>query len=68
MSQTHFAISLITFNIGIELGQLAIVGLLWFFLVRARSSFWYHNAVVRAGSACIFLIGMYWFIERISGI
>jgi hydrogenase/urease accessory protein HupE len=68
MSQTHFALSLLTFNIGIELGQLVIVGVLWFVLSKARSNSWYRNAVVRTGSVCIFLVGLYWFIERVWGV
>jgi len=66
LSKSHFLVSLITFNVGIELGQLLVVAALWLFLVKARANSWYQMAVVRGGSAVIFLIGLIWSIERIS--
>jgi hydrogenase/urease accessory protein HupE len=65
LSKSHFLVSLLTFNVGIEIGQLIVVGVLWFFLVKARANSWYQTAVVRVGSAIIFIIGLIWFIERI---
>lgn len=54
------------FNLGVELGQLAVV-VLWVavsqMLVR-RS--WYHRVVVRAGSVCLLLVSLYWFAQRVG--
>jgi hydrogenase/urease accessory protein HupE len=66
LSKSHFLVSLLTFNVGIEVGQLLVVAVLWFFLAKARAASWYRMAVVQGGSALIFLIGLVWSIERIS--
>ena len=60
--ETHVA-SLFTFNLGVETGQLAIVALLVpLLLVPAR--FGHGLFVMRAVSAAILLIALFWFIQR----
>jgi hydrogenase/urease accessory protein HupE len=67
LSPTHFVTGLIAFNVGVELGQLAVVGLcflavgLWF-----QSKSWYRSGITVPASLAIALIGAYWFIERVS--
>ena len=62
-----FMIALISFNVGVELGQLAVIALafltvgLWF----GRRE-WYRHAVVMTGSAAIAVIGLYWTWDRIE--
>lgn len=59
--------SLLAFNLGVELGQLAIVALLFplvLFLTRAQ----YRKATVYFASAVIFSFGALWFVERIMGL
>ncbi len=59
--------SLLAFNLGVELGQVAIVALLFplvLFLTRAQ----YRKAAVYSASAVIFLFGALWFVERIMGL
>lgn len=63
ISKEELLISLFSFNLGIEAGQILIVGILapaLYYLARneARPLF------VRWASACIGVIGFYWFIER----
>jgi hydrogenase/urease accessory protein HupE len=58
--------SLVAFNLGVELGQLALVLLLLPLLLRLRRESWYPRWVITGGSAVIFLIGLYWFIQRIG--
>ncbi len=67
MPEGAFGIALISFNIGVELGQLAIllgafllVGL-WF---GKRS--WYRELVIIPASLLIALIAFYWFIDRLD--
>lgn len=61
-------LSLLAFNVGIELAQLgcvllAIVPLEW--MARQKG---YRNWVVRGGSACIVLLAGFWMIERALGL
>ena len=62
----QFLLSLFAFNLGVELGQLAVI-LACFLVVgwtlRAR---WYRRLVAIPASLVIALIGAYWFAERIG--
>ncbi len=65
LDRSHFVAGLLAFNLGIELGQLAVilgcfllVGL-WF-----RNKAWYRRRIVLPGSAVVAAVGGYWFIER----
>jgi hydrogenase/urease accessory protein HupE len=66
MPDDAFITALVSFNIGVELGQLTIIllGLLsvgfWF-----KNRLWYRNAVIIPGSAVIALTGLYWTYDRI---
>jgi hydrogenase/urease accessory protein HupE len=68
MPDDDFATALISFNIGVELGQLAVISAaffavgLWF-----SAKLWYRRAIVIPGSAIISVIGLFWTFERISG-
>lgn len=61
-----FVNGLIAFNVGVELGQLAVIGIaflatgLWF-----RDRPWYRNRIVRPASIAIGIAGAYWFVARI---
>lgn len=60
--------ALIAFNVGVELGQLAVIGLaflavgLWF-----RDRPWYRARVVIPGSVLIAAVGSWWTITRVLG-
>lgn len=56
--------SLFSFNIGVEIGQIAIVALV-FPLIAWLNRQSYQRAVVLAVSVCIGLFGLGWFIERV---
>lgn len=66
LSAQSFVAGLIGFNVGVELGQLAVI-LICFALVGFwfRNKAWYHSIIVVNGSAAIALVGSYWFIERV---
>ena len=63
----HFAVGLIAFNLGVELGQLTVIGLcflavgLWF----GRTS-WYRQAVAVPASIGIAMIAGFWFLQRVG--
>ena len=63
----HFITGLIAFNLGVELGQLVVIGFcflavgLWF----GRAS-WYRRAVAVPASIVIGLIAGFWFLQRVG--
>jgi hypothetical protein len=61
--------ALFGFNLGVELGQLAIVCVVWPILWQlSRSSpLRWHRGVAEAGSAAILALGLYWFVVRLLG-
>jgi hydrogenase/urease accessory protein HupE len=66
LPQQMLAASLVSFNLGVEAGQLCIVALLLpalFYISRLR----FHEAIVRGCSAVIFALGSFWLWERVSG-
>lgn len=61
--------ALFGFNVGVELGQLAIVAMVWpllRLLARARDRRWY-AWTAEGGSAAICGLGLYWFLTRLFG-
>ncbi len=62
------AVALVGFNIGVELGQLAIVAafLPWAFALRRTSL--YQIAIFKYGSALVILMATVWMAERIFGL
>jgi hypothetical protein len=64
LPKTALAVSLVSFNLGVEAGQLVIVGVFLPLAYLARRSWLYPRLVVRAGSFCIAAIASLWLIER----
>ena len=66
LPRADYVLGLVGFNIGVELGQLAVIVLafgatgLWF-----RHKPWYRHRIVWPASAMIALIGAFWTVERI---
>lgn len=66
MPPDAFATALISFNVGVELGQLAVILVayltvgIWF-----RDKPWYHQRITVPGSLIISVIGLYWTYDRI---
>ena len=58
------AVALVSFNLGVEIGQLAIVGAILPLAYLCRHSWLYPRLVLGAGSACIVAIAFVWLIER----
>ncbi|HUQ53010.1 MAG TPA: HupE/UreJ family protein, partial [Gammaproteobacteria bacterium] len=56
--------SLLGFNLGVEIGQLAIVCALFPILYLVRRQWVYPKVILRYGAALLIVVSMYWFIER----
>lgn len=67
MPDDAFATALISFNIGVELGQLAIIAAGYLLLSRwFGQRDWYRAVVVIPGSLLIAAMGVYWTLERLQ--
>ena len=60
--------ALISFNVGVELGQVAVIGLAFLAVGWFRDRRWYRPWIVRPASAAIALAGIYWAVERGMGL
>jgi hypothetical protein len=58
------AVALASFNVGVELGQLAIVAVFVPLAYAVRSTWIYRQVMVRGGSACIAVLATVWLVER----
>lgn len=58
--------ALFGYNLGVELGQLAIVLVTAPVILVLQRYPRVHPWVVRVGAACIFTAGMYWFLQRLT--
>ena len=61
----QFLISLLSFNVGVEVGQVTVVGLAFLAVVFFRDRVWYRRRVVIPASAIIAAVGLYWTAERL---
>lgn len=65
--QQRYAAALVSFNAGVELGQLAVIGIAFAATAWFRSREWYRARIVVPASVAIALVGFYWAIERTLG-
>ncbi len=67
LPQNEFVTALISFNIGVEFGQLSVIALAFLavFWLRSREQL-YRNVVVIPGSLAIALMGLYWTWDRLD--
>lgn len=64
--QYAFATALISFNVGVEAGQVLIILILYFLVARTWSAnTWYRKRIVIPASICIAAIASFWTVERI---
>jgi hypothetical protein len=68
LPRSEYLTALITFNVGVELGQLAVISCaflsvgLWF-----RNRSWYRRRIIIPCSTVIASIGAFWTVERLIG-
>ena len=65
LAGSAFMISLVAFNIGVELGQLLVLAPLLVMAALIGSHAKYHQRVEVPASSMIAVIGLYWFVERV---
>jgi HupE / UreJ protein len=57
---------LVAFNIGVELGQIAVIAIAWALVLRwTQERDWYRRRVLVPASVAIAAMGVFWMIERI---
>lgn len=67
MPKSHLLTGLLTFNLGVEAGQLAVVLVVMPLLLLVRKASW-HKRFVQAGSVAIFLFGLFWVVQRLFNV
>lgn len=65
LEPTSLVIGLLGFNVGVELGQLAVISIVFASTFWLKDEFSYRKLVVIPGSSLIALMGIYWTIERV---
>jgi hypothetical protein len=68
LSSTSLATTLLGFNLGVELGQLAIVAIFIPIAFAFRRKPFYARVIVQSGSLCIAIIAFAWMLERVFAI
>lgn len=61
----QFLLTLISFNVGVEIGQLAVIAAAFILVFWARNTPFYRPWIVRPASLAIAAIGLYWGVERL---
>jgi hypothetical protein len=64
LTSTHLLEALVGFNVGVELGQLAIVLVLMPAAFLIRASIFYRRVLLPTGAALICVLAMYWMLVR----
>jgi len=67
LPRSSIAAALFTFNLGVEVGQVCIVAVAFPLLLRLRRARGFDPAGVRAASACVGALGLFWLVQRLSG-
>ena len=69
LPRSEFLNALVTFNLGVEFGQLAVISIAFLVVgIWGRGKEWYLPWVVIPGSLFIAVVGFYWAVERVPGI
>jgi hypothetical protein len=64
----QFVPALVSFNVGVELGQLAVITIAYLAVgIWGRNKTWYRPRVVIPASATIAAVGLFWTVQRVLG-
>ncbi len=67
LPRSEFVTALLTFNVGVEMGQLAVIGAAFLLLGwHCAHRVWYRSRIVVPASAVIACIAVYWTVQRLS--
>ncbi|MEJ7739516.1 MAG: HupE/UreJ family protein [Chitinophagaceae bacterium] len=62
----RFITSILSFNAGVELGQITVIAAVFLLLIIPfRKKLWYRSWIVNPVSICIALVAAYWSVERL---
>lgn len=67
LPRSEFLTALMTFNLGVEVGQLSVIAMAFATVVAFRHKDWYHRRAVMPASMLIAGIGLYWTVQRVLG-
>ncbi len=67
LPRSDFVPAVVSFNIGVELGQLAVIAAAFLVVGWARNLTWYRMAIVRPASVAIAGVGLFWTVQRVIG-
>ena len=66
LTPDKFYTSILSFNLGVELGQIAVIAAIFsLVIIPMRSKIWYRKAVVYPLSILIGIVAAYWTVERV---
>ena len=66
LPRNKFLTSIFSFNLGVEIGQVTIIGMVFLFIILpAGKKLWYKKTIAYPLSAIIGLIAAYWTVQRI---
>lgn len=64
IASNYLPLTLLGFNLGVELGQIAVVCAVFPVLFALRNTRHYPRFTLRYGAACLIFVSLYWFVER----
>ncbi|MEO1589884.1 MAG: HupE/UreJ family protein [Cyanobacteria bacterium J06632_22] len=64
VTSRYALLSLFGFNLGVEIGQLAIIAVVFPLLYLIRKQFLYRRVALQTGGVLLGAVSLYWFIER----
>jgi hypothetical protein len=68
LPRSQFLTALVTFNVGVEAGQLTVIALAFLAVThRHRNHAAYRRLIIQPASLAIALIGLYWTVQRVLG-
>lgn len=68
LGKDHLTLTLLGFNLGVEIGQIAIIAVAFPLLYMVRTQRWYVPFVLKGGSFVLIAVSAMWFTERALGI
>jgi hydrogenase/urease accessory protein HupE len=66
LPRAQIPVALVSFNLGVELGQLGVMAVLLPLVLWARKSEWFAKRGALAMSAFVAMAGLFWFVERVA--
>ena len=65
LAPNQYIISLIAFNVGVEIAQITVLLIALLCLYRFQKKSWYRQRIIKPLSMVIALVASYWFFERL---